>query len=40
MTVLFWFDMDEEENNEIYKQFIENGVDIIYWNEPLLKKNI
>lgn len=38
MPVLVWFDMDEEENNEIYQQLIENGVDIICSNEPLLAK--
>ena len=38
MPVLVWFDMDEKENNEIYRQLIENGVDIICSNEPLLAK--
>lgn len=38
MPVLVWFEMDEEENNEIYKLLIENGVDIICSNEPLLAK--
>jgi len=38
MPVLVWFEMDEEENNEIYQLLIENGVDIICSNEPLLAK--
>lgn len=38
MPVLVWFEMAEEENDEIYQQLIENGVDIICSNEPLLAK--
>jgi glycerophosphoryl diester phosphodiesterase len=38
MAVLVWFDMDEEENEKIFKRIIENGVDIICCNEPLLAK--
>ena len=38
MAVLVWFDMNEEENEEIFKRLIENGVDIICCNEPLLAK--
>ena len=38
MPVLVWFEMFEEENNKIYRQLIENGVDIICSNEPLLAK--
>ena len=38
MAVLVWFDMDEEENEKIFKTLIENGVDVICCNEPLLAK--
>ena len=38
MAVLVWFDMDEEETIEMYRQLIENGVDIICSNEPLLAR--
>ena len=38
MAIQSWFSMDEEENTKIYKQLIENGVDIICTNVPLLAK--
>ena len=38
MAVLVWFDMLDEENFDIYKQLIENGVDVICSNEPALAK--
>ena len=38
MTIQSWFSMGEEENTKIYKQLIENGVDVICTNVPLLAK--
>ena len=38
MAVLTYFGMDNLENNEIYKQLIQNGVDIICCNKPVLAK--
>ena len=38
MAVLVWFDMEDVETNEIYKQLIENGADIICCNDPLLAR--
>ena len=38
MAVLVWFDMYEIENFEIYKQLIDNGVNVICSNEPMLAK--
>ena len=38
MAVLVWFDMKEEENEEIFKFLIDIGVDIICCNEPLLAR--
>ena len=38
MAVLVWFEMDDIENDEIYRQLVENGVDIICSNEPVLAK--
>ena len=38
MAIQSWFNMGEEENTKIYKQLIENGVDIICTNVPLLSK--
>ena len=38
MAVLAWFDMQEEENETIFNYLIENGVDIICSNEPLLAR--
>ena len=39
MAVLAWFYMNDTENNDVYKKLIENGVDVICCNEPLLAKN-
>ena len=36
MAVLAWFDMYEEENFEIYRQLMDNGVNVICSNEPML----
>lgn len=38
MAVLVWFDMLDEENFDVYKQLIENGVNVICSNEPVLAK--
>ena len=38
MAVLAWFDIEDGETTEIYKQLIENGVDIICCNDPLLAR--
>ena len=38
MAVLVWFDMLDEENFDVYKQLINNGVNVICSNEPLLAK--
>lgn len=38
MAVLVWFDMYDPENFEIYSQLIENGVNVICCNEPMLAK--
>ena len=38
MAVLVWFDMLDEENFDVYKQLIENGVNVICSNEPMLAK--
>ena len=38
MAVLAWFDMVDTETTEIYKELIENGVDIICCNDPLLAR--
>lgn len=38
MAVLVWFDMLDEENFEIYRQLVENGVNVICSNEPVLAK--
>jgi glycerophosphoryl diester phosphodiesterase len=38
MAIQSWFSMGEEENTKIYKQLIENGVDVICTNVPLLAK--
>ena len=38
MKVLVWFEMIDEENFDIYKTLIDNGVDIICSNEPALAK--
>lgn len=38
MAVLAWFDMTDKETTEIYKQLIENGIDVICCNDPLLAR--
>ena len=38
MAVLVWFEMVDNENFDIYKQLIENGVNVICSNEPMLAK--
>ena len=38
MTVLVWFEMIDEENFDVYKKLIDNGVNIICSNEPVLAK--
>lgn len=38
MAVLAWFDMIDKETKEIYKQLIENGIDTICSNDPLLAR--
>ena len=38
MAIQSWFSMGEEENTKIYKQLIENGVDVICTNVPMLAK--
>lgn len=38
MTVLVWFEMIDEENFDVYKKLIDNGVNIICSNEPALAK--
>ena len=38
MAVMAWFGLADEENTEIYKQLINNGVDIICCNVPLLAR--
>ena len=38
MKVLVWFEMIDEENFDVYKQLIDNGVNIICSNEPVLAK--
>ena len=38
MAVLAWFDMIDEETPDLYRQLIENGVDIICSNDPLLAR--
>ena len=38
MAVLAWFDMGDTENIEIFRQLIENGVDVICCNNPLLAR--
>ena len=38
MAVLVWFDMLDEENFDVYKTLINNGVNIICSNEPMLAK--
>lgn len=38
MAVIAWFNMDDEESTQIYQQLIENGVDSIICNVPLLAK--
>ncbi len=35
MAVLAWFDMIDDETLEIYRQLIDNGVDVICCNDPL-----
>lgn len=39
MAILAWIDIDDIENIGIYKQLIENGVDVICCNRPDLAKN-
>ena len=39
MAVLAYFKVNDKENVEIYKNLIQNGVDVICCNEPLLAKN-
>ena len=39
MAVVAWIDINEEENKEMYKQLIENGVDSICCNDPKLAKS-
>ena len=39
MAVLAWFSISDEENNAKYKKLIDNGVDAICSNFPLLAKN-
>ena len=38
MAVMAWFGLNDEENSDIYNQLIDNGVDIICCNVPLLAK--
>ena len=38
MAVMAWFGLSDEENSAIYKQLIDNGVDTICCNVPLLAK--
>jgi len=38
MAVLVWFDMLDEENFNVYRQLIDNGVNVICSNEPMLAK--
>ena len=38
MAVLVWFDMLDEENFSVYKWLIDNGVNVICSNEPMLAK--
>ena len=38
MAVMAWFNMDDEETTQRYQQLIENGVDSIICNVPLLAR--
>ena len=38
MAVMAWFGLTDEENTDIYKQLIKNGVDAICCNVPLLAR--
>ena len=38
MAVLAWFKLIDEENDEIYRELIQNGVDVICSNEPVKAK--
>ena len=38
MAIVAWIDIDDFENIDIYKQLIENGVDVICCNRPDLAK--
>ena len=38
MAVLVWFEMLDEENFSVYKWLIDNGVNVICSNEPMLAK--
>ena len=38
MAVLVWFDMIDDENFDVYRTLIDNGVDVICSNEPVLAK--
>ena len=38
MAVLAWFDMIDVETPRLYRQLIENGVDVICCNDPLLAR--
>ncbi len=38
MAIQAWFSLTQEESTEIYKTLIQNGVDIICCNVPLLAK--
>ena len=39
MAIITWIDMLDNENCEIYKQLIENGVDAICCNNPKMAKD-
>ena len=39
MAINAWIDINDGENIEMYKKLIENGVDVICCNEPLMAKN-
>ena len=38
MAIIAWIDMFDNENTGVYKQLIENGVDVICCNNPKLAK--
>ena len=39
MAIIAWIDIFEEDNNDMYKKLVENGVDVICCNNPKLLKS-